>query len=77
MGRKGGQARAEELGHEGYVEMGRKGGQARAEELGHEGYSEMGQKGGRARTHQHDEDQPQRGREDESDEAKNRDKSHR
>ena len=26
MGRKGGQKRAEELGHEGYVEMGHKGG---------------------------------------------------
>nr|ACX81197.1 mitochondrial group 1 late embryogenesis abundant precursor protein [Artemia franciscana] len=48
-GQRGGQARAEQLGHEGYVEMGRKGGQARAEQLGHEGYQEMGQKGGLAR----------------------------
>jgi general stress protein YciG len=45
---KGGEARARELGPEGYSEMGKKGGEARAKELGPEGYSEMGKKGGQS-----------------------------
>ena len=49
-GHLGGEARKEELGHEGYVELGhlggKRGGEARKEELGHEGYVELGRKGG-------------------------------
>lgn len=33
MGKKGGQARAKQLGHEGYVNMGHKGGVIRAERM--------------------------------------------
>ncbi|GMN71333.1 hypothetical protein TIFTF001_051821 [Ficus carica] len=46
---RGGQMRAEELGHEGYKELGRKGGETRKEKLGLEGYKELGHKGGETR----------------------------
>ncbi len=48
IAKKGGQARAEQLGHNGYVELGQKGGHIRAEQLGHDGYVSMGRKGGQA-----------------------------
>ncbi|NBT85792.1 MAG: hypothetical protein EBT45_04760 [Alphaproteobacteria bacterium] len=44
IARKGGLARAEQLGHGGYVELGHKGGEARSGQLGHHGYVEMGRK---------------------------------
>ena len=49
IGRLGGNARAEQLGHDGYVALGRLGGSARSEQLGHDGYVALGQKGGEAR----------------------------
>ncbi len=52
IAKKGGQARAEQLGHAGFVELGRKGGEARAEQLGHAGFVELGRKGGEARADQ-------------------------
>ena len=52
IAKKGGQARAEQLGHAGFVELGRKGGVARAEQLGHAGFVELGRKGGEARANQ-------------------------
>lgn len=45
-GEKGGQARKQELGPEGYSALGKQGGEARKQELGHEGYSELGKQGG-------------------------------
>jgi hypothetical protein len=48
IAKKGGQARAEQLGHDGYVQLGQKGGHIRAEQLGHDGYVKMGKKGGQA-----------------------------
>jgi general stress protein YciG len=45
-GEKGGQARKEELGPEGYSKLGKQGGEARKQELGPEGYSELGKQGG-------------------------------
>ena len=49
IAKKGGQARAAQLGRAGFVELGRKGGEARAEQLGHAGFVELGRKGGIAR----------------------------
>lgn len=45
---KGGQASAENAGHEGMTERGHLGGEARKEQIGPEGYAEMGRKGGQS-----------------------------
>lgn len=45
-GRRGGEARKEVLGPEGYARLGKQGGEARKQALGSEGYAELGQKGG-------------------------------
>ena len=53
IAKKGGKARAKQLGHAGFVELGRKGGIARAKQLGHVGFVELGRKGGTARAVSH------------------------
>ena len=47
---KGGEARKQQLGHDGYVELGHMGGEARKQQLGHDGYVELGHMGGEARS---------------------------
>ena len=49
IAKKGGKARAAQLGHDGFVALGRKGGKTRVAQLGHDGFVELGRKGGKAR----------------------------
>ena len=48
-GKKGGQARKQELGSSGYAALGRKGGEAVRQKYGAEFYQQIGKKGGQAR----------------------------
>src|ERR1700756_1657899 len=48
-GRKGGEARKEELGAAGYAALGKKGGEAVKSRYGSEFYQQIGKKGGQAR----------------------------
>ena len=50
IGKKGGEARKQKLGKNGYRDLGRKGGQTTAKRQGAEFYSFIGRKGGKART---------------------------
>jgi uncharacterized protein len=46
IGKKGGESRKRELGHNGYVDLGRKGGERTAQTHGKDFYQEIGHKGG-------------------------------
>lgn len=48
IAKQGGQASAQQAGHEGMAARGKMGGEARKEELGHDGYSQLGKEGGKA-----------------------------
>lgn len=47
---RGGEARREQMGEEGYKDMGKMGGETRREQMREEGYTEMGKKGGLSTT---------------------------
>lgn len=49
IGKIGGEARKNFLGHDGYVELGSKGGQATASKHDRKFYQEIGRRGGKAR----------------------------
>lgn len=48
IGKKGGEARARDLGHEGYQELGHRGGRATAASHDRSFYQKIGQKGGKS-----------------------------